>query len=154
MKSQRHLARIGALTIVAALLFLCPAVSRAAAEIELGNTSMADGLASAFVIVRNNDQPRGYASLTVHCVFMKDGQSVGEASAQIKDLKYHEHLAERLSTFIKGEGFDRAVCTIADAQSIPTGAPTPKTAYRLRPFMSCNLSWGPRGHSPFRQSAA
>jgi hypothetical protein len=139
MKSQRHLARIGALTIVGALLFLCPAVSRAAAEIELGNTSMADGLASAFVIVRNNDQPRGYASLTVHCVFMKDGQSVGEASAQIKDLKYHEHLAERLSTFIKGDNFDRAVCTIADAQHANVEGAGANDGLRLRPFMLSRL---------------
>ena len=100
---------------------MMPGRSFAAAEVELGNTSMADGLASAFVIVRNNDQPRGYASVTIKCVFLRGGQTVGETSAQIKNLKYREHLAERLSTFIKGETFDNAVCTIADAKSAGAG---------------------------------
>jgi hypothetical protein len=64
IKSQRISARFGALTILEALIFLHPAVGRAA-EIELGDTSMADGLASAFVIARNNDQRRSYAAITV-----------------------------------------------------------------------------------------
>ena len=42
-------------------------------------------------------------------------QARTEVSAQVANLKYREHLAERLSTFIKGENFDNAVCTIADA---------------------------------------
>lgn len=128
MKSQRILGWIGGLTIIGAAVLLLPAIA-SAAEIELGDTSMADGLASAFVIVRNNDQPRGYASVMINCVFLRNGQSVGEASAQLKGLKYHEHVAERLSTFIKGENFDRAVCTIADAQR--TGDATGATLSQL-----------------------
>jgi hypothetical protein len=123
MKSQsilgRRLLTIASFAALGVLILTIPGRAFAAAEIELGKTSMADGLASAFVILRNNDQPRGYASVTIHCVFLRGGQSVGETSAQVANLKYREHLAERLSTFIKGETFDNAVCTLADAPPHP-----------------------------------
>ena len=115
MQSQRISPAVIILIFITAALSASTIPARAA-EIELGDTSMADGLASAFVIVRNDDQPRGYASLTIDCVFLRGGQNVGQATAELKGLKYHEHVAERLSTFIKGDNFDRANCTISNAQ--------------------------------------
>lgn len=99
--------------MIVPMAMLTFATATLAAEVELGETSFGDGLASAFVIVRNNDQSRGYASVTVDCIFSNAGRPVGEATDEIKDLQYREHVAARLSAPIDGDTFDRAVCTIA-----------------------------------------
>src|SRR5919201_1843175 len=84
----------------------------AAAEVDLDRAYFRDGLATALVIVRNDDAPRGYESLTLQCVFTRAERPVGQASAEIKDLRYRQHAAARLSTTVDGDAFDRAECGI------------------------------------------
>src|ERR1700761_5963650 len=98
-----YLARFNSFIIGTAVFAYLAVMSQGyAAEVELGDSTYLDGLANAFVIVRNNDQPRGYSSVTVDCVFSRNGRPVGEASDQIRDLKFHEHIAVRLSTPVQG----------------------------------------------------
>ena len=90
----------------------------AAAEVDLDRAYFRDGIATALVIVRNDDAPRGYESLTLRCVFTRADRRVGQASAEIKDLRYRQHAAARLSTpTVDGDAFDRAECGVANATS-------------------------------------
>jgi hypothetical protein len=87
-----------------------------AAEVEVERAYLRDGLGTALVIVRNDDEPRGYASVALECVFTRGDRVVGQAGVEIKDLKYRQRVAARLTAVIDGDQLDRADCRIADAK--------------------------------------
>jgi hypothetical protein len=86
------------------------------AELDLETTYFRDDRATALVILRNDDEPHGYATVGVECVFELSGRQVGASKAEISDLRYRQHTAARLSTPVEGDRFDHASCHITDAK--------------------------------------
>jgi hypothetical protein len=87
-----------------------------AAELDLETTYFRDDRATALVILRNDDEPHGYATIGIECVFELSGRPVGASRVEISDLRYRQHTAARLSTPVEGNRFDHASCHITDAK--------------------------------------
>jgi hypothetical protein len=101
---------------VASLLAGLAVAPAQAAELDLEDTYFSDGLATALVIVRNEDEPRGYPSISIECVFDRAGRPVGTSRVEITDLRYRQHAAARFSAPVGADGFDHASCRIVEAK--------------------------------------
>jgi hypothetical protein len=87
-----------------------------AAEVDLETAYFRDNRATALLILRNDDEPHGYATVDIECVFELSGRPVGASRVEISDLRYRQHTAARLSTPVEGDHFDHASCRITDAR--------------------------------------
>lgn len=86
------------------------------AELDLEEAYFRENRATALVILRNDDEPHGYATVGIECVFELSARPVGASRVKISDLRYRQHIAARLSTPVEGDRFDHASCHITDAQ--------------------------------------